>query len=177
MVSSGNVLKICDFGVCRVLQDGESKAKTFVGTIQYCAPELLKNAAFGPPGDIWGLGTILVELATLGKPFGESDAFLAICNRISKGAFRTLPDSYSWEFRSTIQRILQIEPKNRPTTEELLEYPLFLQNDAEVEEYYEEDFDESSSYSDISDNHDISQISSSIESSCSSSDHSFNSDS
>lgn len=88
-----------------------------------------------------------------------------------------MPDSYSWEFRSTIQRILQIEPKNRPTTEELLEYPLFLQSDAEVEEYYEEDFDESSSYSDISDNHDISQISSSIESSCSSSDHSFNGDS
>lgn len=80
MITAGNLLKICDFGVCRVLQDGESKgssqnlliyndlceAKTFVGTIQYCAPELLKNSAYGPAGDIWGLGTILVELATLG---------------------------------------------------------------------------------------------------------------
>ena len=80
MITAGSLLKICDFGVCRVLQEGESKgssltlrinhdcreAKTFVGTIQYCAPELLQNSAFGPAGDIWGLGTILVELATLG---------------------------------------------------------------------------------------------------------------
>lgn len=88
-----------------------------------------------------------------------------------------MPESYSWKFRSTIQRILQIEPKNRPTTDELLKYPLFIQSDTEVEEYYEEDFDESSSHSDISDNHDSSQISSSIDSSCSSSDYSFNNDS
>ena len=164
------------------------EAKTFVGTIQYCAPELLKNAAYGPAGDVWGLGTILVELATLGyyyfffrysdnlgKPFGESDAFLAICNRISKGTFRPLPDSFSTEFKTTIQKILQVDPKNRPTTEELLSYPLFLQSNEDVEEYYEEDFDESSSRSDISDRHDISQISSSIDSSCSSSDYSFDS--
>ena len=117
-----------------------------------------------------------IDRNSSGKPFGESDAFLAICNRISKGAFRPLPDSYSWEFRSTIQKILQIEAKNRPTTEELLEFPLFSQSDADVEEYYEEDFDEISSYSDISDNHDISQLSSSIDNSCSSSDYSCNND-
>ncbi|CAG5098130.1 Oidioi.mRNA.OKI2018_I69.XSR.g15395.t1.cds [Oikopleura dioica] len=168
MITAGSLLKICDFGVCRVLQEGESKAKTFVGTIQYCAPELLKNSTFGPAGDIWGLGTILVELATLAKPFGESEAFLAICNRISKGSFRPLPDTFSTEFKTTVLKILQVDPIERPTTEELLECSLFTEDNEDVEEYYEEDFDDSSSLSEISDKYDDSRSSTSIDSYCSS---------
>ena len=62
----------------------ESYASTFVGTPCYCAPEVLKQEEYGTPADIWGLGCILIELATLKRPFGDCIGLLAICNRIAK---------------------------------------------------------------------------------------------
>ena len=70
---------------CSVIPDKEeSYASTFVGTPCYCAPEVLKQEEYGTPADIWGLGCILIELATLKRPFGDCIGLLAICNRIAK---------------------------------------------------------------------------------------------
>ena len=48
------------------------------------SPEVLKQEEYGTPADIWGLGCILIELATLKRPFGDCIGLLAICNRIAK---------------------------------------------------------------------------------------------
>ena len=69
----------------------ESYASTFVGTPCYCAPEVLKQEEYGTPADIWGLGCILIELATLKRPFGDCIGLLAICNRIAKAGSSYLP--------------------------------------------------------------------------------------
>ena len=71
--------------LCPVISDKEeSYTSTFVGTPCYCAPEVLKQEEYGTPADIWGLGCILIELATLKRPFGDCIGLLAICNRIAK---------------------------------------------------------------------------------------------
>ena len=81
----------------------ESYASTFVGTPCYCAPEVLKQEEYGTPADIWGLGCILIELATLKRPFGDCIGLLAICNRIAKAGSPYLPlfESPRREYTST----------------------------------------------------------------------------
>ena len=42
LVGDKNVLKICDFGWC-VQEDAGETRNTFCGTLEYMAPEMIKN--------------------------------------------------------------------------------------------------------------------------------------
>lgn len=70
-VKEDNVLKIGDFGICKVVQVGRVKRKEVKdekvarqGTVHYCSPGALKGHRESPSDDIWALGCILHELAT-----------------------------------------------------------------------------------------------------------------
>ncbi|MBI1745641.1 MAG: serine/threonine protein kinase [Acidobacteria bacterium] len=67
-LASGNIPKLLDFGVARVLERTSEKASTRIGTIGYMAPELLQGAA-GTNADLWALGITLYEMLTGRRPF------------------------------------------------------------------------------------------------------------
>jgi serine/threonine protein kinase len=67
-LAPGNLPKLLDFGVARVLARTSEKASTRIGTIEYMAPELLQGAA-GTNADLWALGITLYELLTGRRPF------------------------------------------------------------------------------------------------------------
>ena len=81
----------------RILTNEENETNTFVGTPTYCAPEILKQEVYGSPADVWGLGCILIELASLQKPFGSGLALLAICNRVSRAQYQQIPKRFSFK--------------------------------------------------------------------------------
>ena len=68
-LTKADIVKIGDFGVSRVLSATAELAKTFVGTPYYLSPELLSNLPYGPASDVWALGCIFYETATLEHPF------------------------------------------------------------------------------------------------------------
>jgi serine/threonine protein kinase len=87
LLTSIGTLKICDFGLCRILPEklaGIGGAKTAdethawtlqVGTSFYRAPELLLgDRGYGEAIDIWAMGCVMAELLT-GKPLfpGQGD--------------------------------------------------------------------------------------------------------
>uniref|UniRef100_A0A8C7X4V6 Cyclin-dependent kinase-like 5 n=1 Tax=Oryzias sinensis TaxID=183150 RepID=A0A8C7X4V6_9TELE len=75
LISSADVLKLCDFGFARNLSEGTDANYTeYVATRWYRSPELLLGAPYGKAVDMWSVGCILGELSD-GQPLfpGESE--------------------------------------------------------------------------------------------------------
>ncbi|XP_037546173.1 cyclin-dependent kinase-like 5 [Nematolebias whitei] len=75
LISSSDVLKLCDFGFARNLSEGTDANYTeYVATRWYRSPELLLGAPYGKAVDMWSVGCILGELSD-GQPLfpGESE--------------------------------------------------------------------------------------------------------
>lgn len=68
LIAPGNVPKLIDFGIARILARTMDKASTRIGTFEYMAPELLQGAA-GTNADLWALGITLYEILTGRRPF------------------------------------------------------------------------------------------------------------
>ncbi|XP_064865527.1 cyclin-dependent kinase-like 5 isoform X1 [Oncorhynchus nerka] len=75
LISSDDILKLCDFGFARNLSEGNDANYTeYVATRWYRSPELLLGAPYGKAVDMWSVGCILGELSD-GQPLfpGESE--------------------------------------------------------------------------------------------------------
>ena len=72
-------LKIGDFGVAKGLDRTSGLASTFAGTAVYIAPEIHGGEKFDIRADLWSLGCIIFEIATLEKTFLGKDFLQAIC--------------------------------------------------------------------------------------------------
>ncbi|KAA6383201.1 MAG: putative Serine/Threonine kinase domain protein [Streblomastix strix] len=57
-------VRLGDFGISRVLADGEKYAHTKTGTVTFMCPELVSQGKFNEQGDVWGIGIIMYELLT-----------------------------------------------------------------------------------------------------------------
>ncbi|CAE7938502.1 NEK5, partial [Symbiodinium sp. KB8] len=66
-------VKIGDLGVARLLGTQSQFAKTCVGTPYYLSPELCQGHAYNAKSDLWALGCVLYEMATLQHPFEASN--------------------------------------------------------------------------------------------------------
>jgi len=84
-----DIVKLGDFGVSRVLSATAELARTFVGTPYYLSPELLNNQPYGQPSDVWALGCIFHEIATLEHPY-EATTFPSLAFKIINEDVRPL---------------------------------------------------------------------------------------
>ncbi|KAF5764845.1 putative protein kinase TKL-CTR1-DRK-1 family [Helianthus annuus] len=69
LVNKHWVVKICDFGLSRVLSTEQMRDCSSAGTPEWMAPELIRNEAFTEKCDIFSLGVIIWELCTLHRPW------------------------------------------------------------------------------------------------------------
>lgn len=68
-----NKLKLGDFGISKTLDKDIEFTETTVGTPFFLSPEICIGKKYNSKSDIWMLGCLLYQLATLKKPFqGES---------------------------------------------------------------------------------------------------------
>ena len=77
-ISSEQNLKIGDFGISKKHNNTMSMANTLVGTNIYKAPEIHGSMPYNEKADIWALGCILYELATLQPAFSGHTFLLSI---------------------------------------------------------------------------------------------------
>ena len=97
-------------------------AETNVGTPYYMSPEQIHENAYDEKTDIWSTGCVIYELVSLIPPFTAKN-HLALAQKIIDGKIDRIPERYSEDLQQVIQSMLQVDPKNRPTVEDLIKLP------------------------------------------------------
>jgi serine/threonine protein kinase len=108
--SEGHLL-LTDFGLSKQSIDDEGKCNSFLGTVDYMAPEIIAGKEYSFPVDWWSLGALGFDLLTGKPPFGgNNNAKIeqAIVHKKLALPFFLGPDA-----KDLLTRLLRKEPKQR----------------------------------------------------------------
>ncbi|KNA11833.1 hypothetical protein SOVF_131470 [Spinacia oleracea] len=120
-------LKVSDFGLSAVPQEGIDLLHTTCGTPNYVAPEVLNGRGYdGAAADIWSCGVILYVLLAGYLPFQETD-LPSLYKKINAAEY-SCPFWFSPGAKSLIGKMLDPNPKARITIEEIRKDPWFPVN-------------------------------------------------
>ena len=130
-------LKIIDFGLAKML-DSDSTTKTYCGTPEYLAPEMISQSGHNFSIDWWALGILIYEMRIGVTPFFNKNKNLLL-TKIQRAKV-IFPDKakynldYSAEFVDIVEKLLEKGHKNRlgsvDDVYEVLKHPWF--NDLDI---------------------------------------------
>ncbi len=113
--------KIGDLNVSKILN--KSLGQTQTGTPYYASPEVWNNSPYDCKSDIWSLGCILYEMLTLNPPF-QADDFDGLYKKVIAGKYNKINSRYSEDMNEILKLLFKVNPKERPTCDELLKLDL-----------------------------------------------------
>lgn len=113
-------VKIGDMNVSKQLKYGP--LNTQIGTPYYMSPEIWSNRPYDEKCDIWSVGCMIYELASLRPPF-LGDSFPALKRCVLSGRYPSLPRVYSEALTRVIASMLQLQAKDRLTAAQMLSLP------------------------------------------------------
>ncbi|GFO16533.1 serine/threonine-protein kinase nek1 [Plakobranchus ocellatus] len=119
-LDENHVLKLGDFGICRVLQKETDVAVTMIGTPFYLSPEICQHKPYSFKSDMWSAGCVLYEMCCLHVPFTAPN-LPGLIAQILAGAYSPLPSHCSETLCEAVQMLLVADPDKRPSAEELLQ--------------------------------------------------------
>ena len=120
MLAQGDVAKVLDFGIAKVLDDDagnddrlaaptvtETRAGTMIGTPAYMSPEQMRNQSVDTRSDLWALGCVLFEMLSGRGAFVSATVSDTIA-RVLQGEpdWKHLPASTPPPLRHVIERCL-----------------------------------------------------------------------
>lgn len=110
------MVKICDFGLSKIMTSSPIPHSSPAGTPEWMAPELIRNEPFTEKCDIFSLGVIMWELCTLNRPWGGVPPQRVVYAVANQGARLEIPEG-------PLSRLIADcwkEPNERPNCEEIL---------------------------------------------------------
>ena len=124
---NGDKIKLCDFGWC--CETNYNNRKSFCGTFEYMAPEIIKEIPYGKPVDIWALGILLYELYYGVSPFNSNkeneEQTREIINNIMQKKLFFNRKSIPYDMKDLIIHMLEFDVVKRYTIEEVVAHPWF----------------------------------------------------
>ncbi|KAK0427605.1 hypothetical protein QR680_010319 [Steinernema hermaphroditum] len=118
------MVMLSDFGISKQLTM-RSVASTVVGTPNYLSPEICEGRPYNQKSDIWSLGCVLFELVELRRAF-EGENLSSIVLKVTKGNHNPISDRVSQQVRILIERMFNLNEKERPSVKEILTEPIVL---------------------------------------------------
>eukprot|EP00667_Euglena_gracilis_P010462 EG_transcript_10654 len=124
-------LKIADFGLSKEVESYE-RTTTVCGTPHYMAPEVLQNEEYDAKCDVWALGCVLYEMATLEHAFrshgiGGAAQIQSLMVKVTKGQYKPV-EGFSSELRDLVGSLFSVDPKNRPSCQQVMLNPFVLRH-------------------------------------------------
>lgn len=133
LVNSSGCIKLCDFGVSRVLETIGQKVATFIGTHKYMAPERVSSDEYSIPSEIWSLAMTILEIGLGRYPFQKENQSASSTVRpldlLQSIVYETPPmlsieRGYSPDLAGLIHRCLSKNSAERPLPMQFFENPL-----------------------------------------------------
>jgi serine/threonine-protein kinase len=128
----GEVVKVLDFGVAKMLRDEtdvamnavETQAGTVFGTPRYMSPEQAQGKPLDARTDLYSLGVILYHMLTGHPPFRDDDAIVVMARHIKSQAVplrEAAPEAdIPARVEAFVMRALSKEPDLRPPSAEAM---------------------------------------------------------
>ncbi|XXG90209.1 hypothetical protein AAC387_Pa12g2030 [Persea americana] len=116
LVNKHWAVKICDFGLSRVMMDIPMRDSSSAGTPEWMAPELIRNEPFTEKCDVFSLGVIMWELCTLNRPWEGIPPMQVVYAVANEGTRLDIPEGPLGKLISECWA----EPDERPGCEEIL---------------------------------------------------------
>jgi serine/threonine protein kinase/tetratricopeptide (TPR) repeat protein len=121
MITETGMIKLLDFGLAQnILPRDETAtaltaAGTFVGTLHYCAPEVLAGRVATVRSDIYNIGVLMYEMACGRLPFGGLDGpgLITAALRGQVPPVRERNPAVPELFARLIARTMALEPRDR----------------------------------------------------------------
>nr|GAT57713.1 predicted protein [Mycena chlorophos] len=104
-------IKIADFGTGKVLEQGEERATTFVGTAQYQAPELLERKETTKSSDYWAFGCVIYQMTAGRFVFNELSDYLT-WQKVKRVEYE-VPDGFDEQAKDLVNKLLVHDPTLR----------------------------------------------------------------
>ncbi|CAI9100794.1 OLC1v1037967C1 [Oldenlandia corymbosa var. corymbosa] len=127
LLDSQGKLKVSDFGLSALPQQGVDLLHTTCGTPNYVAPEVLSNRGYdGAAADVWSCGVILFVLMAGYLPFDETD-LPTLYLKITAAEFHC-PYWFSPGVTALLRKLLDPNPETRIKIEGIRRDPWFRKN-------------------------------------------------
>ncbi|KAK5172263.1 uncharacterized protein LTR77_003901 [Saxophila tyrrhenica] len=130
-VTESGEIQLGDFGIVGVLEDEGNKRRTIIGTPHYMPLEMLPPdssfegnqapQAYGREVDVWSYGCTIFEIATGVPP--NSRTHPELLTTVLDRAPRLEGGDYPQELRDFVAFLLQSNPEERPTADEIVKHP------------------------------------------------------
>ncbi|KAK4128945.1 hypothetical protein N657DRAFT_652498 [Parathielavia appendiculata] len=130
LVTEAGGVQLCDFGVAGIIESKLDKRTTFIGTLNWMAPELFDPVpSYSTPVDIWAFGCLVYELASGLPPMAGLN--IQQLGQYIKNHAPRLEGDYSDQIKDLVAFCLVEDPAKRPTIQEIQQHPyIFKTSDA-----------------------------------------------
>lgn len=136
LLNNQRLVKISDFEASCILDNKNKMIIGQVGTPFYTAPEIWEEEPYNYKCDIWSIGCIIYEMASLTLPF-KGDTIKSLYENIMAKKIKPIPDFYSEDLKKVINYMLMFDPSKRPSTDLLLNYPRIKEESKKLKDIYE----------------------------------------
>jgi serine/threonine protein kinase len=125
MVTNNDIIKICDFGFARYVDQHQSMLKTLCGTPLYMAPEIINHSKYSNKADLWSIGIILYEILFAKRPYNAT-TFYNLVQQINNNSL-VFPNyiEISTSCQDLIKSLLIKDPEKRISWTGFFNHPWF----------------------------------------------------